>query len=71
MNTIKKSEETNHDRRSFLRTAAMTIAAAQVGRLRSADAQSPKAKPAGVPTIKPGANTSLGGFNLRRFLHAY
>jgi hypothetical protein len=54
MNTIKKSEETNHDRRSFLRTAAMTIAAAQVGRLRSADAQSPKAKPAGVPTIKPG-----------------
>jgi len=68
MNTIKKSEETNHDRRSFLRTAAMTIAAAQVGRLRSAEAQSPKAKPAGVPTIKPGANTS---FNLRRFLHEY
>ena len=35
------------------------------------DAQSPGAKPAGVPTIKPGANTSLGGFNLRRFLHEY
>jgi len=54
MNTIKRSEEANHDRSSFLRTATMTIAAAQVGRLRSADAQSPKAKPAGVPTIKPG-----------------
>ena len=33
--------------------------------------RNPKGKPAGVPTIKPGANTSLGGFNLRRFLHEY
>ncbi len=44
MNTIKKSEETNHDRRSFLRTAAMTIAAAQVGSLRFCGCAIPKGK---------------------------
>ena len=37
------------------------VPAVQTGNLLSL------AKPAGVPTIKPGANTSLGGFNLRRF----
>jgi pimeloyl-ACP methyl ester carboxylesterase len=53
------SEETKHNRRSFLRTAAMTIAASQVGVLRSANAQSKKAKPSGSPAIKPGTNTSF------------
>ncbi len=54
------SEEINHDRRRFLRTAAMTIAAAQLGRTGSAAAQSSRANPASVPTIKPGTNKSFG-----------
>jgi pimeloyl-ACP methyl ester carboxylesterase len=59
MNTIKMSEETKHNRRSFLRTAAMTIAAAQVGVFNSANAQSKKSKPSDSPAIKPGTNTSF------------
>jgi pimeloyl-ACP methyl ester carboxylesterase len=59
MNKIKMSEETKHNRRSFLRTAAMTIAAAQVGVFHSANAQSKKSKPSDSPAIKPGTNTSF------------
>ena len=54
------SETINHHRRRFLGTAAMTIAAAQLGMIGSANAQSSKAKPADLPTIKPGTNTSFG-----------
>ena len=54
------SEEINHDRRRFLGTAAMTIAAAQLGMIGSAGAQSGKTKPADLPAIKPGTNTSFG-----------
>ncbi len=54
------SEEINHDRRRFLGTAAMTIAAAQLSMIGSAKAQSSKTKPADLPTIKPGTNTSFG-----------
>jgi pimeloyl-ACP methyl ester carboxylesterase len=54
------SEEINHDRRRFIGTAAMTIAAAQLGIIGSAKAQSSKIQPAGVPTMKPGTNTSFG-----------
>jgi pimeloyl-ACP methyl ester carboxylesterase len=50
------SEHINHDRRSFLGTAAMTIAAAQFGMTGSAAAQSAKEAAA----IKPGTNTSFG-----------
>jgi len=35
MSTVKKSEEINHNRRRFLGTAAMTVAAAQLVRLSS------------------------------------
>ncbi len=59
MNTIKISEAINHHRRRFLGAAAMTIAAGELGMTGSADAQSNKAKPADVPAIKPGANTSF------------
>ena len=59
MNTIKISEPINHHRRRFFGAAAMTIAAAELGMTGPADAQSSKAKPADVPTIKPGANTSF------------
>jgi pimeloyl-ACP methyl ester carboxylesterase len=54
------SKQFKHHRRRFLDTAAMTLAAAELGMFRSADAQSSKAKPADVPTIKPGTNTSFG-----------
>ena len=52
-------EEINLSRRRFLGTAAMTIAAAQFGAIGSANAQSSKTKPADLPTIKPGTNTSF------------
>jgi len=64
MGTIKMSEEINHHRRRFLGTAAMTLAAAELVMIGSADAQSSKINPADVPTvkpgIKPGTNTSFG-----------
>src|SRR5438132_8439198 len=53
-------EEINHDRRRFFGTVAMTIAAAQFGMIGSAVAQSGKADPASVPTIKPGTNKTFG-----------
>jgi pimeloyl-ACP methyl ester carboxylesterase len=54
------SEEINHGRRRFLRNAAMTIAAAELAMIGSADAQSSKPNPVEVPAIKPGTNTSFG-----------
>jgi len=53
------SEEIDHHRRRFFGTAAMSIAAVQFGMIGSADAQSGNAKPADVPAIKPGMNTSF------------
>jgi len=53
-------EEMNHDRRRFLGTMAMTFAAAGLGMIGSADAQSSKAEPASPTTMKPGTNTSFG-----------
>jgi pimeloyl-ACP methyl ester carboxylesterase len=55
MNTIV--EEINQDRRSFFGTAAMTIAATQLGIIGPAAAQRIGAR---VPAIKPGTNTSFG-----------
>jgi len=54
------SEKNNYHRRHFLGTAAITIATAQLGIFGSANAQSSKPKPAVLPTIKPGTNTSFG-----------
>ena len=54
------SEDINHDRRRFLGTASMTIAAAHLGMMGPANAQSSKTKPADLPTVKPGTNTSFG-----------
>jgi pimeloyl-ACP methyl ester carboxylesterase len=53
-------EEINHHRRRFFGTAAMTVAAAQLGMIGSADAQSSKKKAAELPKIKPGTNISFG-----------
>jgi len=60
MSTIKRPEEINHDRRSFLRNAAMTLAAAELVAIGSAHAQSSQTSPAQAPPIKPGTNTSFG-----------
>jgi pimeloyl-ACP methyl ester carboxylesterase len=57
MTTIKMSEVINQQRRSFLGSAAMAIAATQLGIFGSAQAQS--SKPANVPAVKPGTNTSF------------
>src|SRR5437773_6055911 len=49
------SEEINRDRRRLLGAAVLTIAAAELAMLGSADAQPGKINP-----IKPGTNTSFG-----------
>src|SRR5882672_1800479 len=59
MNTTQRPEPINPDRRRFLGTAAMTLAAAQLVMSSSADAQS-VAKPAALPAVKPGSHTSFG-----------
>jgi pimeloyl-ACP methyl ester carboxylesterase len=53
------SEDIDYHRRRILGTAAMSVAAVQFGMIGSADAQSSTAKPADVPAIKPGTNTSF------------
>ena len=53
------SEDINQPRRRFFGTAAITVAAAQLGLIGSADAQSGKAKAATLPAIKPGTHTSF------------
>jgi pimeloyl-ACP methyl ester carboxylesterase len=53
-------EEINRQRRRFFGAAAMTVAAAQLGMIGAAAAQSGETKAARLPAIKPGANTSLG-----------
>ena len=60
MNTIEMSEDINHHRRRFFGTAAATFAAAQLGIIGSAAAQPSTTKPAGLPAIQPGTNTSFG-----------
>ena len=60
MRTTETSEAIDHHRRRFFGTVAMTIAAAQSGMIGSAVAQSGKTKPASLPSIKPGTNTSFG-----------
>jgi pimeloyl-ACP methyl ester carboxylesterase len=60
MRAIKRFEKINHQRRRFLGAAAVTIAAARLGMIGSAAAQSGQANPARLPAIKPGTNTSFG-----------
>jgi len=52
---IKTSNEINHHRRAFLGTAAMAMAATQLGMIETAEAQAGK----DVPPIKAGTNTSF------------
>jgi len=55
MSTNTKSETINHDRRRLFSTAAMALAAARLGMIGSANAQSGKV----VAPIRPGSNTSF------------
>jgi len=48
------------DAAAFSALAVMTIAAAELVMIGSADAQSSKINPADATTIKPGTNTSFG-----------
>jgi len=59
MNSIKISEEINRHRRRFFEAAAVSIAATQFGMIRSANADTSKAKTTQLPTITPGTNTSF------------
>ena len=52
-------KEIDRERRRLFGGAAMMIAAAQVGMIRTAEAQSAMTKPDGVPAIKPGTSTSF------------
>src|SRR5436190_2239301 len=57
MDTINTLDAFNQDRRRFFGTAAMAVAATQLGMTGSAAAQRVEAK---MPVIKPGTNTSFG-----------
>jgi len=52
-------EEINPHRRRFFDATAITLAAAQLGMIGAAGAQSIQTNPKIVPTIKPGTNTSF------------
>src|SRR5882724_8610218 len=54
------SEDIDRHRRLFFGAAAVAAAAAQLGMIGSAAAQSGETKAARLPAIKPGTNTSLG-----------
>ena len=58
MDTRTIPERINHHRRRFLGSAAMTVAAAQLGMVGSADAQA-VATPSKLPAVKPGTHTSF------------
>src|SRR5271165_4327288 len=60
MDRLNTSKEIDRHRRQFFRSAALTIAAAQLGMVGPAKAQAPETKVAQLSTIKPGMNTSFG-----------
>ena len=57
MDKIKASKDIDYRRRHFVGTAALTVAAAQLGMIGVVDAQSGKAT---LPSVKPGSHTSFG-----------
>ncbi len=54
------SDEINYHRRRFFGAAAAVAAASQLGMIGYANAQASGSQPQRLPSIKPGANTSLG-----------
>ena len=59
MTTTKTTEEINHQRRRVVGTAAMTIAAAQIGLIGTASAQSDSENSPSVPAVRPGSHTTF------------
>jgi pimeloyl-ACP methyl ester carboxylesterase len=59
MDKAKKSADLNLPRRRFVGRAAMSVAAAQLGVMGSANAQTSKTKSAQLSAIGPGTNTSF------------
>ena len=59
MKKIRTTEEIDHNRRHFLSSAAITVAATQLGIFASAKAQSGKPNSAAIPATKPGTHTSF------------
>jgi hypothetical protein len=59
MDTIKHSEKIDRHRRRILGAAGLSLAAAQFAMAGAADAQSTSTRPADLPAIKPGTNTSF------------
>jgi pimeloyl-ACP methyl ester carboxylesterase len=59
MDTTKTLEKIDQRRRRLFSTAALAIAAAQLGMIGAADAQPSKTKPMRLPAIKPGSHTSF------------
>ncbi len=59
MYRTKTPDEIHRHRRRFFATAAMTIAAAQLGINGSAEAQTEETRPTRLPTVKSGANNSF------------
>jgi len=57
MDNNKISKDIDYRRRHFVGTAALTVAAAQLGMIGVADAQSGRAK---LPSAKPASHTSFG-----------
>ncbi len=64
MDNGKTPKEINHQRRHFLGTAAVTIAAAKLGAIGSATAQPGNPAASSVPPPKPVTNTSFGDLKL-------
>ena len=60
MSAIDLDEPFDQPRRRFLGTAAMTLAAAQLGMIGASNTLSSNARAASVPPVKPGTNTSFG-----------
>jgi pimeloyl-ACP methyl ester carboxylesterase len=59
MDTIKMPGPVDHERRQFFGAAAVAVAAAHLGMLGSAAAQSNETRARQLPAIKPGTNTSF------------
>ena len=57
MGTSKMPRAIDHGRRHFFGTAALTVAAAQLRTIGSADAEADKARP--PPVVRSGSNTSF------------
>ena len=60
MSKVKSIQAIDHHRRRLLGATAMSLAAAELGIIRPADAQANETKSTVPPAIKPGTNTSFG-----------